>query len=155
DVDDLEAVRRRFGADRIDLIGHSYAGLLVALYAARYPDRVGRMVLLGAMPFDPSAEYPAELTANDGTLQAVLGKLSLMQQEPEPRDPVERCRRFWSVLRTIYVADAKDANRISWGRCDLANERNMLRYWMGHMLPSIRRLALHAAAFARVLAPAL
>src|SRR5262245_3650588 len=34
DVDDLEAVRRHFGADRIDLIGHSYAGLLVALYAA-------------------------------------------------------------------------------------------------------------------------
>jgi len=155
DVDDLDAVRRHFGVERIDLIGHSYAGLLVALYAARHRDRIGRIVQLGPPPFNPSTQYPPEFTPNDNTLQEVLGALAQMQKDPEPRDPEERCRRFWSVLRAIYVADPKNADRISWGRCDLANERNMLRYWTVHMLPSIQRLDLKAGAFATVRVPVL
>ena len=35
DVDDLEAVRRHFGIDQIALIGHSYAGIIVILYAMK------------------------------------------------------------------------------------------------------------------------
>jgi pimeloyl-ACP methyl ester carboxylesterase len=42
DVDDLDAVRGCFGADQVDLIGHSYLGLVVALYATRYPAHVRR-----------------------------------------------------------------------------------------------------------------
>src|SRR5208282_3801274 len=38
DVDDLETVRRHFGASQPALIGHSYVGLTVVLYAMKYPD---------------------------------------------------------------------------------------------------------------------
>src|SRR6185369_16884871 len=37
DVDDLEAVRRHFRMQTVDLIGHSYVGLTVILYALKYP----------------------------------------------------------------------------------------------------------------------
>jgi pimeloyl-ACP methyl ester carboxylesterase len=33
DVDDLEAVRRQLGIGQMDLLGHSYIGLLAILYA--------------------------------------------------------------------------------------------------------------------------
>ena len=52
DVDDLETVRREVGGEGIALLGHSYAGLLAALYASRHPQRVERLVLVGPMQLD-------------------------------------------------------------------------------------------------------
>jgi pimeloyl-ACP methyl ester carboxylesterase len=49
-VDDVEALRVHLGLDRIDLLAHSAGGALALLYAARYPDRVGRLVLLNPSP---------------------------------------------------------------------------------------------------------
>ena len=43
DVDDLDAVRRHFGLDRLNLIAHSYMGLMVILYAMH-------MACAGAIP---------------------------------------------------------------------------------------------------------
>jgi proline iminopeptidase len=44
-VADLEAVRRRTGAPRIILVGHSYGAYLAAAYHDAHPDRVERLVL--------------------------------------------------------------------------------------------------------------
>ena len=44
DVDDLDAVRRHLALDRVNLIGHSYMGLMVILYAMKYPSHVDRIV---------------------------------------------------------------------------------------------------------------
>jgi proline iminopeptidase len=45
-VDDVEALREHLGLDRIDLLGHSAGTNLATLYAARHPERVGRLVLV-------------------------------------------------------------------------------------------------------------
>lgn len=44
-VRDVEAIRAALGVDRLDWLGQAYGGALGAGYAARYPGRVGRMVL--------------------------------------------------------------------------------------------------------------
>jgi pimeloyl-ACP methyl ester carboxylesterase len=49
-VDDVEALRVQLGLNRIDLLGHSAGGTLAVLYAARYPDRTGRLVLVTPSP---------------------------------------------------------------------------------------------------------
>jgi pimeloyl-ACP methyl ester carboxylesterase len=49
-VDDVEAVRGHLGLDRIDLLGHSAGAALALLYAARHPDRIGRLALLNPSP---------------------------------------------------------------------------------------------------------
>jgi proline iminopeptidase len=54
-VDDIEALRKRLGAPRIDLIGHSFGTILGLEYAAKYPDRVAHLVLAGAVPDLPRA----------------------------------------------------------------------------------------------------
>ncbi len=55
DVADLETVRRHFGVRKIDLVGHSYIGLMVILYAMHYADHVNRVVQLS--PIEP---YPSK-----------------------------------------------------------------------------------------------
>jgi pimeloyl-ACP methyl ester carboxylesterase len=45
-VGDVEALRGHLGLDRMDLLAHSAAANLAILYAARYPDRLRRLVLL-------------------------------------------------------------------------------------------------------------
>jgi pimeloyl-ACP methyl ester carboxylesterase len=45
-VADVEALRMRLGFERMDLLGHSAAGGLALLYAARHPERIGHLVLV-------------------------------------------------------------------------------------------------------------
>ncbi|GHF71576.1 alpha/beta hydrolase [Streptomyces mashuensis] len=53
-VADMLAVLDAHGPDRVDLLGHSYGGLIALRLAHAAPERVGRMVLL-----DPSTGLPA------------------------------------------------------------------------------------------------
>ncbi|HEX7551920.1 MAG TPA: alpha/beta hydrolase [Geothrix sp.] len=57
-LEDIEAARKALGYERIDLLGFSYGTRLGLLYAQRYPERVGRSLLVGVNPpghffFDP------------------------------------------------------------------------------------------------------
>ncbi|MEV4625524.1 alpha/beta hydrolase [Micromonospora sp. NPDC049523] len=45
-VDDVEALRQHLGLDRMSLLGHSAGGDLAQLYAARFPDRLERLLLI-------------------------------------------------------------------------------------------------------------
>jgi proline iminopeptidase len=45
-IEDVEALRAQLGLEKIDLLGHSAAGNILALYAAHYPERVSRMVMV-------------------------------------------------------------------------------------------------------------
>jgi len=155
DVDDLDAVRRHFGLERLALIGHSYMGLMVILYAMKYPAHVDRIVQIGAMAPDPHKQYPPELTANDTVLPDTMARLAALPRGGPACDPAEFCRTFWSILRVIYVTDAQDAERIRWGRCELPNERDFMRYLTAYILPSIQALPLTPEALKRVTAPVL
>jgi len=155
DVDDLETLRRYFNVERVDLMGHSYIGLVVALYAMRHPAHVNRVVQIGPTQPDPTLEYPAHLSNKDSTLADVLARLAQVQQEPRSADPEEACRKFWDILRLIYVADSRDANKVNWGRCHLENERKFMRYFQEDLLPSIRALVLKPVDFAKADMPVL
>ncbi|MEV4110705.1 alpha/beta hydrolase [Nonomuraea sp. NPDC049695] len=50
-VDDVEALREHLGLDRFDLLAHCAGANLAVLYAARHPDRVGRLALITPSTF--------------------------------------------------------------------------------------------------------
>jgi proline iminopeptidase len=54
-VEDIEALRRRLGVDRLNLIGHSFGTIIAMEYGARYPKHVERMVLAASGPDLPDA----------------------------------------------------------------------------------------------------
>jgi len=154
DVDDLDAVRQHFGVRQISVLGHSYVGMTVALYAMKYAQHAERVIQIGPIPPNAAKQYPAHLKNEDSTLKDVLSKLAELQEKPAA-DPQKRCEAFWSVLRAIYVADPANAEKIDWGRCELANERNFMRYFAEDILPSIQKLELTDEDGAKVKAPVL
>ncbi|MED1954199.1 alpha/beta fold hydrolase [Brevibacillus centrosporus] len=49
-VEDIEALRKHLGLDKIILHGHSYGGMVAQTYALRYPDNVAGLLLLTTSP---------------------------------------------------------------------------------------------------------
>jgi len=49
-VDDVEALRRELGLERMDLLAHSAGGNLALRYASRHPERLARLVLVTVIP---------------------------------------------------------------------------------------------------------
>ncbi len=46
-VEDIEETRAAFDHDTIDLIGHSYGGLIALQYALRWPERIRTLIIVG------------------------------------------------------------------------------------------------------------
>ncbi|HKJ39408.1 MAG TPA: alpha/beta fold hydrolase [Anaerolineales bacterium] len=49
-VDDLDALRKEFGIEKMNIIGHSWGGLLGMYYAGKYPQNVKRLILVDPAP---------------------------------------------------------------------------------------------------------
>lgn len=49
-VSDLEELRKEFGIEKLNIIGHSWGGLLAMYYAVQYPENVKRLILVDAAP---------------------------------------------------------------------------------------------------------
>lgn len=108
DVADLERIRKHFNAPKVNLIGYSYTGLMVVMYAMEFPDRVERIVQLGPVPMKFGTEYPKNLTATDQPADPKqLEELRRLQKEnypaTHPRDTAKRsgviCASAWSAIQ--------------------------------------------------------
>ncbi len=113
-VDDLEAVRAAGDYPRVDVIAHSWGGLIATLYAARYPERVRRLVLVG--PMAPSAELRLEeelaqrerLRPQDlEAMEEVRATPAFQAQSPEGIEAMLRAR-FRSEFGDPSLADSLD-----------------------------------------------
>jgi len=49
DVEDIEGLRRALGLGKINLLGHSYGGMVAQAYALKYPGAVERLILLSTL----------------------------------------------------------------------------------------------------------
>lgn len=156
DVDDLDDVRRHFGAEGVAVIGHSYVGFTVVVCAKSYPRTVRRIVPIGALGPDPGKQYPPELSNIDATLRDALARLGDLERERPSLSDEQWCRKFWSIIRLLYVTDPADAPKTDgWSRCEHANERNFMSVFTQFIMPSIGRLNLAPRDFAGVSTPAL
>lgn len=161
DVEDLEAIREAFKIDRAHVVGHSYLGLAVVLYAIAHPHRVGRLVQIGPVAPDPDRDYPRDLRAND--LECLLAcdeavELDRLRKEGaiESR-PEAFCRAWWRLMRKVFVASPESAEGIGDHFCAFENEWpvHMERHLRDNIWPSIRRLGLRDEEIRGVEAPVL
>ncbi len=110
DVEDLETVRSALGIERMSLLGHSYLGLMVVLYALDHPERVGRIVQIG--PAGPAAEFLAR-TPRPGTdpeaLDLAAWQALLADRSTPVRDPQAHSRRFWEIFLPYMFGDPEKA----------------------------------------------
>lgn len=106
-VNDLEALRRHLGLEKIALLAHSFGPAIAARYAIKHPDRVDRMIFLGPIPprkatffEDYGAAMAARMTAGQierqQQLQAMYGDANA--------DVIAVCREYWSIGTPPRVA---------------------------------------------------
>jgi pimeloyl-ACP methyl ester carboxylesterase len=113
-VDDVEALRMHLGLDRIDLLGHSAGAALALLYAARHPDRVGRLALLNPSP----RAVGLEITDLDRRQVA-----ELRRTEAWFPDAFAALERIWSGAAT--AADWKAIAPFTYGRWDAVAQAHL------------------------------
>jgi proline iminopeptidase len=159
DVLDLEALRAHFGFETVDLVGFSYLGLMVAMYARDHPQHVGRIVQLGPVPLQLDKQYPPGLRADyyaaiDSVQLAALRKL---QAENYPAThPREYCEREGAVTRVALVGDPARVVRLNQDVCTKPNEWPVrLAAHFGRHFVSVQELRLDPAEFARLDKPVL
>jgi proline iminopeptidase len=160
DVDDLEAVRKHFGADKVSLIGESYLGMMVVLYATQHSEHVARIVQIGPVSRRFGSKYPAQFSAADADRvpdPAEIKKLEELEKSGyATAHPNEFCKQDWKVERTGLVGDPANGGRAGEGYCEFPNE------WPTHLerhfdasISSIRRLEIGDADLAKVTMPVL
>jgi proline iminopeptidase len=49
-VEDLEGIRKSFGLNKMNILGHSWGGLLGMLYAIKYPQNLNSLMLINTAP---------------------------------------------------------------------------------------------------------
>jgi pimeloyl-ACP methyl ester carboxylesterase len=154
DIADLEAVRQAIGEPRVSLIGMSYYGALVALYAAQHPERVDRIVMIA--PMAPTTALFADQSAPDNSAHPDYVELDRMRRESvHESDPVAFCRQYYKAHALELYADPARFSPDSLPYCELENEwpDNFLR-WAGRLFSSIAPWDFRERA-AAITAPAL
>jgi proline iminopeptidase len=123
-VEDIEAVRRHFGLERVTLLGHSWGGGLALLYAMRYPARVDRLVLVGSLPLRGApwieryvAIQKARRGAGDDARMAALDSVILAAPDPHPA-----CREQMRLFLRGVAATPAQAGRITGDGCAATSE---------------------------------
>lgn len=164
-IADLEAIRRHFRLEKLNLLGNSWGGLLISAYAAAHPDRVERLILDASAP--PTAallrlmetrmtERSAErFSAAERTRARSLGNWL------DAADPLAACDAFAHLILRLYVYDPAAPLRLRGNLCAGPPEVVRRSLWVNRMIwrslgefdlrPEVRRvtapvLVIHGAA---------
>ena len=132
DIDDLEAVRAHFGIEKPDLIGFSYLGKIVVLYATQHPNHVNRIVQIGPVARKFGAKFPEGLLAGDENRApdpTETKRMETLYNNGFAKDhPKEFCEMEWKIEQQRMVGDPANAVRIP-SPCEMTNE------WPVHLWP--------------------
>lgn len=125
DVADVEAMRLHFGAEKVSLVGYSYLGLMVALYATEHPDKIVRLVQIGAVPRKFGTIYPADQQAGSDSLsaegKAAEAAWNAMRAKLNSADPKEACTTLSRYNSFNLVGNPANNEKVP-NTCNLENE---------------------------------
>lgn len=81
-VEDIEGIRLAFNLEKVNLVGHSWGGLLAMKYAIKYPDKLKSLILLNSMA--GSAELwqkESLMLADRSTAEDSIARAAIIQSE--------------------------------------------------------------------------
>jgi proline iminopeptidase len=99
--DDIDALRKSLGLDRVTLLGHSFGGTIALNYALRHPDNVKRLILVSA---SAAVENPnaGEQRILKSMSKAEVAKYNSSEDGTGASRPCERVRLRYGVLYPHY-----------------------------------------------------
>ena len=140
-IADIEGVRNAFGIERMNLLGHSWGGILAMHYGVRHPENLRSLVLCStAASFESFGQMRETYEANRLPDDAALLQEIYSSDGFQNGDP-QAVERFWRIYFKPYFADQELASRL-----DLQFTENSIRYGnevAGHIFESIGEFDLH------------
>jgi proline iminopeptidase len=122
EVSDLESVRQQLKIEKMSLLGCSYLGGVVALYALEYPEHVERVIQVDPIPTRRELWKQAEQTLNARLDKTAVDRLEKIRKGPGKVDPVRLCLEADKVNNPAYFGDPSAAARYH-TPCELPNEQ--------------------------------
>ena len=101
-ADDLDAIRRQLGVERIHLLGHSNGGLLALAYTARHGSHVASLQLDGSSPATGAEADSKEFDARIATYEAKGAFPPGYDQFGSTTD----CAPYFKTIWPVYLHDA-------------------------------------------------
>ena len=99
DVEDVEGLRKALGLGKINLLGHSYGGIVAQAYALRFPDSLRRLILVDTL-------FSSEMwQANNDNSNA-----ELRNQFPETWEKIQQVRAQGFNTCSKEYQDANDGS---------------------------------------------
>ena len=133
DVEDLEAIRRYFGLDRMTLLGSSYHAAIAASYALDNPGRVERLLLVCPITPCVPGEWAQETpTSEDLIYPPGMARLDELRREGvEQEDPAAFCRAWF----THFLLPAQMGELSAVARFPLADVCSFPNEWPQRAVP--------------------
>lgn len=130
ELSDMDAVRRHFGLEKINVLGWSYLGGIAMLYAARNPDYCYKLITVGAIPPRKTSNYNDEpnTQANLAKSKARVSDegihyiASLRVDGLHISDPALFCREYRRVYRPSNLYNLDGLSRMKNDPCQFPNE---------------------------------
>jgi proline-specific peptidase len=114
-VEDLDRVRRAVEVERINLLGHSFGGLLSMQYAITHPDRVGALVLLDSDPASWQRWIRFATVLRERRTAEEARQLAEIQSIAGWETQVDLSERYYRILLRPFFGKPRHADRLTFG----------------------------------------
>lgn len=116
-VDDLEQIRKYFKINRVNLLGHSFGGLLAMHYAVEFPDKTNSLILVDtdAASYELRTPYQMKMI-NERLTEDQLKYLDGIEKTPAfgNFDP-GTYEKYYKIFLTTYFANPRDTAKLHLG----------------------------------------
>lgn len=103
-VEDIEAIRKHFNLEKVNIVGHSWGGLLAALYAIKYKNKLKSLVFWDASPLNSRLREVMILKQKDMLTNEDHKSVRKItnSQDFKKGDPVTIKRLFWAIFKPTF-----------------------------------------------------
>ncbi len=114
-VADLHALVEHWDIDAVTLLGYSWGGALALLYAASYPERVGRLALVSPAPLDREQreEFHRRFAERQRSPEVQQARDDLRSSAMRERDPDGYQKRSFELAVAGYFRDPSRARDLT------------------------------------------
>jgi proline iminopeptidase len=105
-LEDVEALRKHLGADKLLLLGHSWGGMLALSYGGTYPDRVQAVITLAAGPIAEEHAEAEEENVKRRLLPDERQQIAAWENR-KANEPVRAFGEIQRIMVSAYYYDRK------------------------------------------------
>jgi proline iminopeptidase len=140
ELSDLDAVRKHLGLEKMALAGWSHYGMMVTVYAIRYPERVERIVAItpGGPRSDPYLQQGMGTIRSrvDGAKYEELGEKK--KAGVFDKDPAGYCNALKAVVRPAFFGNPSGMAKMAFDECAFQTEwPDYQEKWWGALFASV------------------